>query len=375
MNCGKCNGHILATTQVNYQGNNYHADCVVDVVNQNRARVEIPSTESNLSEDYFEKLEQYDEDFYEGEDVEFQDDIDEFEEDFADAIERLDVVTPEVMPSDFQPKHEVHINEIVATVGTQMAAQRHNGNGIATIEPKVGTLISGRETNLITREDLAFLPVPPETDTFKPIAHSYLVDAIHECLSFRRLYVVREEYAVSPDGMKLFGLIELNVEYSGVRFAIGLRTSNDKSMRIGLVAGYRVTVCENKMLTGDFNPLLAKHSKNFNLLDGLSVGIDRIQRHIGKVESDIVLKKQRQLSNRTAEDFIYSAFLKSKMPMSLMRSVHNQFFNKPAYEEFGDGSLWSLENAFTHAFKSLKPVKQFEASAKLGKLIAPYVTL
>ena len=36
-----------------------------------------------------------------------------------------------------------------------------------------------------------------------------------------------------PDGMKLFGLIELDVEYAGVRFAVGLRNANDKSMRVG----------------------------------------------------------------------------------------------------------------------------------------------
>jgi len=155
----------------------------------------------------------------------------------------------------------------------------------------------------------------------------------------------------------LFGLIELNVEYAGVRFAIGLRNSNDKSMRVGLMAGYRVMVCENKMLTGDFNPLLAKHSKNFNLIDALSVAVDRIQRNIGGVEKSIEFKKNNQLDEESARNMIHRAFLIEKFPMSLMRSLHQEFFVASSFDEFKPKNLWSLENAFTSCFKKLKPVQ------------------
>jgi hypothetical protein len=37
---------------------------------------------------------------------------------------------------------------------------------------------------------------------------------------------------------------------------------------------YRVAVCENMMFSGEFHPVLAKHSKNFSLLNALSIGID-----------------------------------------------------------------------------------------------------
>ncbi len=143
-------------------------------------------------------------------------------------------------------------------------------------------------------------------------------------------------------------------------------------MRIGLVAGYRVTVCENKMLTGDFNPLHAKHSKNFNLIDAVSVAIDRVQRSIGRVEENIEFKKNYRLDEEFARNMIYRAFLVDKFPMSLMRSVHHEYFVAPSYEEFKPRNLWSLENSFTSVFKKLKPVAQFEATARLGKFLAAY---
>jgi hypothetical protein len=65
-----------------------------------------------------------------------------------------------------------------------------------------------------------------------------------------------------------------------VRFAVGLRNSNNKTMRLGMVAGFRVLICDNMALSGDFRPLLAKHTRSLELDDALSLAVDRIQRGI-----------------------------------------------------------------------------------------------
>ncbi len=377
MNCQLCGSHILATMQIMWNGYPYHADCIGEAVAQTRAASEqrlgtIDSFEEEfpdgMNDDDFDEFNELDD--YENEEIVGE--VEEYPDVSDDVLAQIPISNgngsarvPEVIAEN--NRREVHINDVVQTVSNQFAAERENGKG------SVGTLISGRETTLINRSALRHLPVPEATATFQPIPHHQLVEQIHESLSYRRLQVVREEFAVSPDGMKLFGLIELNVEYSGVRFAIGLRNSNDKSMRVGLVAGYRVMVCENKMLTGDFNPLLAKHSKNFNLIDALSIAVDRIQRNIAGVEKSIEFKKHYELDEESARNMIYRAFLVDKFPMSLMRSLHHEFFIAPSFEEFKPRNLWSLENAFTNCFKKLKPVQQFEATAKLGKFLSPYL--
>src|SRR6478672_8060869 len=87
----------------------------------------------------------------------------------------------------------------------------------------------------LSREQLVQILPPESTDTFKPVAHIELVNSILETLSFRHINVVKDEYAVSQDGMKLFGVMELETLGHGFRFMIGLRNANDKSMRLGLV--------------------------------------------------------------------------------------------------------------------------------------------
>ena len=53
--------------------------------------------------------------------------------------------------------------------------------------------------------------------------------------------MIQEEYAVSKDGMKMFGVLDLeSLQIPECRFAVGIRNSHDKSMRLGLTVGVRV---------------------------------------------------------------------------------------------------------------------------------------
>jgi hypothetical protein len=123
----------------------------------------------------------------------------------------------------------------------------------------------------VSREELKMIPVPESTRTFKPVPHHEIVDSLVEALGFRYIGVVRDEYAVSPDGMKMFGVLDLETQFDGCRFAIGIRNANDKSMRLGLTVGLRVFVCDNLSFQGEFTPVLAKHSKNFSIVDSLAI--------------------------------------------------------------------------------------------------------
>ncbi len=118
---------------------------------------------------------------------------------------------------------------------------------------ETSTLI-GYQGKTINREQLALVPTPAGTATHRPVPHHEIVSALVETLGFRHIGVVQDEYAVSPDGMKMFGVLDLETEMHGCRFSIGVRNSHDKSMRLALTCGYRVLVCANMAFSGDFTP-------------------------------------------------------------------------------------------------------------------------
>jgi len=222
----------------------------------------------------------------------------------------------------------------------------------------------------LTREELTVITTPEGTLTHRPVPHHEIVTTLVETLGFRHIGVVRDEYAVSNDGMKMFGVLDLETGFDGCRFSIGLRNANDKSMRLALTIGYRVFVCDNMAFHGDFTPVLAKHSKHFSLVDALSVGVDRMRRNFEPMQREVQTWKGLQLPETYAKLVIYRAFVEGELeaPRHLARKVHDLYFN-PQFEDFAPRTMWSLSNAFTSAFKELEPIPQFKATAKLGAFL------
>ena len=99
--------------------------------------------------------------------------------------------------------------------------------------------------------------------------------------------------------------------------------------------------------------MLAKHSKSFNLIDTLAVGVDRIQRNFEPMQRQIETWRSSQISDERAKLILYEAFVEGELEASrsLLPEVHHLYF-KPEYPEFSPRTMWSLSNAFTSALRS-----------------------
>lgn len=64
-----------------------------------------------------------------------------------------------------------------------------------------------------------------------------------------------------------------------------------------------------------------------------------------------------------AKLLIYNAFAHRELPISLFREVSRELGST------SESTLWSLENNFTEAFKTLDPIAEYKAPAKLPALL------
>lgn len=233
-------------------------------------------------------------------------------------------------------------------------------------------LMAHRGASLIGRQDLLAIVTPEGTATHRPIPHSAIIEALIETLGFRNINVVSDGYAVTDDGMRLFGVLTLDVESSGVRISIGVRNSHDKKFALALVVGYRVTVCDNLAFHGEFEPTMRRHTKNADVRDVIAMGVERCQRGFGPLLRTVDAWQQHSLSDDQARLVIYRAFIERagiELPRHLAARTHEMYFNPP-YEEFKARTLFSLSNAFTGAIGELDPLPRFQATAKLGPFLA-----
>jgi hypothetical protein len=104
------------------------------------------------------------------------------------------------------------------------------------------------------------------------------------------------------------------------------------------------------IVPGAFTPVLAKHTKSFNLIDTLSVGEDRIQWNFEPLQRQVETWRKTQITDETAKLIFYSPFIDGKLeaPRSLLPEVHRLYF-EPQYPEFAARTMWSLSNAFSSA--------------------------
>lgn len=214
----------------------------------------------------------------------------------------------------------------------------------------------------IDREGLKTLETPQPTDSWTPIPHYDLVVALEGQLRARGISIVKEQFAVQH--AKLFGVVDTDyqvTEEGGA--AIGIRTSNDKSLALQLAIGYRVFVCDNMSFLGDMIALRRKHTGNLDLHKEFAEGIGRYVRDYRRLQDDIQVWKETPVTPERAKTLIYDIFCKKIVPVRLFHPVVSSY---DATLHQGE-NLWTLHNAFTRHVQHLKPAPRFTATVNLGK--------
>lgn len=230
------------------------------------------------------------------------------------------------------------------------------------------TLLSAN-SQIVTRTELSEVAAPPPTATWRPIAHYDLVQSLDRQLAVRNIRIVKEELALAREGLRLFGVLELEVPGTNggsgrdYHFAMGIRTANDRSFATQLVAGARVFVCDNLAFSGDLIAMNRKHTAKFDLNADLSRAVDVYERHLATFGDKFEGLHSRHLRGWEAKEMMFDAIAEGVVPARVIPAVIAGYWMHE-----GDLTAWHLHNIFTSAFKQLSPAAKFQATAHLGRL-------
>ena len=217
------------------------------------------------------------------------------------------------------------------------------------------------------------LPMPEATDTHVPIPHSAVVDMVKYSLGFYGHEVVGEDYGVTPDGARFFGVLSLKSEYGDYTDTVGLRNSHDKRFPIGISFGRRVFVCDNLAFNGD-HVIRRKHTAN-------------AKRDLPGLVAEVVepLRDQRQRQAAMFEHYRQTALLQYQVDQAIMQLYRRGIINVTriaevleAYEtpphDWGEQTAWRLFNATTYALTG-KVAENPQATSQLHEVIDGFCTV
>lgn len=225
------------------------------------------------------------------------------------------------------------------------------------------TLVAGsRGAQYVTRDQLAQYIPPPATDTWKPIAHSELVDTLHEVMSYRGMFITKDQYVIDRGGARMFGTFDLEwqkMEEYGA--ALGFRHATDKSMAIQIAVGARVFVCSNMSFGGDGMITVRKHSGKLDLAAELDHAMYSFQHGWRRLVDDIHVQQCSAVTHGWGKELLYDIFRLKILPTKVFHNVATD------WDSASDRNAWALHNACTAHVKTLAPGPAFMATARLAK--------
>lgn len=205
------------------------------------------------------------------------------------------------------------------------------------------------------KETVYSIATPEATDTWNPLPHASIIDAVLESACNSGLVVHREAYGLSGKpgtdkyGHRMFGVIDFSSGTDEYGFSIGIRNSHDKSMAAGICAGAKVFVCSNLIMSGDFSEK-RKHTPGNNFLRLIKESFTLLPGQLENLTKNLDRLKLEGIDDQQAEHLIWNAVRAGAINSSMMLPIWEEY-KSPTFEEFAAPTEFNLLMAFTERLK------------------------
>lgn len=207
----------------------------------------------------------------------------------------------------------------------------------------------------VDRNAVALVDTPERTDSWKPVPHIEVIDAVTEVVKAHNWTITEEQFGLAREGQKLFGVMKINKSFSSDwTRCIGLRNSHDKSFSVGLSAGISVMVYSN-MAFGGTTIIKRRHTSRIELTELVDIAVNELENEFLMLEKVCEDLKVQYITN---DDEVRSRIVRAAEIGAINSSnivpVFREF-KHPSHEEFSEPTRWSLLNAFTETIKKYTP--------------------
>ena len=210
------------------------------------------------------------------------------------------------------------------------------------------------EGKYVGRDEIAKIPTPEGTTSWKPVSHMDVIDSVTEAVKARNWQILDEQYGLAREGQRMFGVMRINNSSSPEwSRCIGIRNSHDQSLSVGLAAGISVMCCSN-LAFGGAMVLKRRHTSRIELNGLVVTAIEELEMEFLNLETVSEDLKLHEVKADEARAVIVRAAEVGAVNSCDIVPIFREF-QKPRHEEFAEPTRWSLLNAFTEHAKKYSP--------------------
>ncbi len=235
------------------------------------------------------------------------------------------------------------------------------------------------------------IPEPPFTKSWNPVSHARVIDTLEHACKNTGLDIMARDYSLNVKGTRMFGVWDLDYTTNGSCYSLGFRNSIDKSMVVGVVGGFRVFVCDNLALSGDYLTF-HKHTSGLDekrlnkmaseALIGAWDDMERLEswiNHLRGIEISNIQFKELTYNLMKAKVFPPSQFEKFLIAHDEERDpkVHSlDFTGKNLSQWYGkDTSLHTVHGACTRLMRGQSLFKIADSNKRLHGVCDDYIQM
>lgn len=231
-------------------------------------------------------------------------------------------------------------------------------------------LIAHVDTRRVSESAVLAVKRPRWTDTWHPVSHAEVINALETAVKHEGLKIVSREYSMNKEKTKMFGAWDLR---NGGKdkdkiWALGLRNGIAKNLSVGICAGERVFVCDNLAFSGAIINF-RKHTKGLDsdvLGEMARDAVQRLEPHFKEFDNWLKRLGAVPLTEADIKRFLYDLSIEEGIiPASSLTAVHNNILGEHRGAEC-TMDLRGLHGAIT---RSLRGDSLFTVQARSSRLV------
>lgn len=214
---------------------------------------------------------------------------------------------------------------------------------------------------ITNRAQLAQLETPAARGRFhQPYPFDSYVDEVEFALNQNGIEVVSEEYAVTKDDNRMFGMMEIAPKEGQLitaddwKLNLALRGSHDERIPRGIALGTSVMICSNLCFSGNLGTFKTKQTLNIaqRLPAMINEAVSRIPELAESQERKFEAYKNYNLRSRIGDAALVEMHRQGGLTSAQLGKAIAEW-DKPTYDEHGElgDTVWKLFNASTEALK------------------------
>lgn len=221
-----------------------------------------------------------------------------------------------------------------------------------------------------TREELIKVPIPAQTESYKPITHGNLISLTTAAIKSCGFELGKEVYTCSNDGNVANGKYMLKFgDDPDMSIMIAWQNSYNKKVSLKFAIGTWVFICENGMCKGDIGSFKSKH-----VGDVQDITPEKIKEYIcSAAETFYSLVREKEemktivVSEKRRAEILGRLFIQEEIINSTQLNTIKRELKEPTHDYGELGSLWEFYNYTTFAVKNANPRDWMQVQQDLHK--------